>query len=308
MRVLVTGAEGFVGGHLLPRLADRGHEAVAAVRTGADVRVEAEVVLPFDLRDYASIRALAAEPVDAVIHLAAWSATSEAADDPGEVYQVNVAGTARLAEALSGPGPTGRPRRFLHVSSALVYGSGGETPFTESDPSKPVGVYAGSKLASEVAVLEVHRRTGLEVVVARPFLHTGAGQDERFVVPAFARRIREAQRRGAPAIEVGNLDPVRDIMHVGDVVDAYVTMLERGTPGEVYNVASGVGTSIRDLFSLVAEAVGYRVVPEVAAGLVRGSDSVHLVGNADKLQKELNWVARRTLAEAIREVVDAQAH
>lgn len=315
MRILVTGAEGFVGSHLLPRLVDLGHEVVAAVRTGhADSPhlSAAGAICPFDLEDPESVAGLAREPVDGVVHLAGWSSTG-GGGDPGAAYAINAGGTARVAEALA-PRRGAEPVRFLHISTGLVYGggqgheAGARAPFRETDPVEPSGPYAGSKLASEQAALDVQRRTGLQVVIARSFSHTGAGQDDRFVVPAFARRIREAQRIGAAAIGVGNIAPVRDILHVEDVVDAYLALLERGRAGEVYNVASGEGISIRDLFLLVADTVGYSVVPEVDTTFIRVADPPYVVGDAGKLRQELKWAPRRTLAEAVREVVDAQAN
>lgn len=308
MRVLVTGAEGFVGSWLVPRLAVAGHEVVAGIHVGHPVPEHLSgvaVVHPFDLEDPASVVDLADEPVDGVIHLAA-SSSAGAGQEPGAAYAVNAGGTARLGEAV-GQVAKGRRLRFLHVSSGMVYGPGPGVPFRETDPVEPRGAYAGSKLASETAILDVARRTGLEVVVARPFNHTGAGQDDRFVVPAFVRRIREAQQVGAVAIGVGNLEPVRDILHVADVVDAYVALLEGGKVGQIYNVASGTGISIRDLFLLVADTIGYRLVPEVDTAFVRPVDSLYMVGDASKLRNELQWAPRRTLAEAVREVVDAQA-
>src|SRR5437660_73642 len=124
------------------------------------------------------------------------------------------------------------------------------------------------------------RRSGLRVVVARAFAHTGPGQDARFVVPAFAERLRFAKRVGAPVVKVGNLEPVREFLHVRDVVDAYVRLLVRGHAGETYNVASGEGISLERLFDRLAGLIGVHPLTEADPDLVRGGDILHLVGDA----------------------------
>src|SRR2546421_6533858 len=116
------------------------------------------------------------------------------------------------------------------------------------------------------------------------FAHTGPGQDARFVVPAFAERLRFAKRVGAPVVKVGNLEPVREFLHVRDVVDAYVRLLVRGHPGETYNVASGEGISLEGLFDRLAALVGVHPLTEADPDLVRGGDIVHLVGDATQLR------------------------
>jgi GDP-4-dehydro-6-deoxy-D-mannose reductase len=154
----------------------------------------------------------------------------------------------------------------------------------------------------------VARRSDLRLIVARPFPHTGAGQDARFVVPAFARRIHDAVRHGRSEVAVGNLDPVRDLLHVDDVVEAYVAMVERGRAGAWYNVASGVGVSIRELFERLRAAIGAEVSAVVDPALVRPSDIPHLVGDATALRADTGWVPQRTLDDVLNEVARAQAH
>jgi GDP-4-dehydro-6-deoxy-D-mannose reductase len=193
------------------------------------------------------------------------------------------------------------------ASTAEVYGRGPLTPRRETDATAPVSSYAASKLAAEIAALEVHRRTGLKVVVSRAFAHTGKGQDARFVVPALARRLLVARRAKAPVIKVGNLEPVREFMHVADVAEAYCRLLERGRAGEVYNVASGQGISLRDLLDRLMEIVGHRVIPEADPELVRAADIPYLVGDAAKLAAATQWTPRVGLDELLHEVVDAQA-
>ena len=122
---------------------------------------------------------------------------------------------------------------FLLISSAEVYGAVEQPRLrVESDVVAPVSPYASSKAGAELAVLETARRTGLRAIIARAFPHTGPGQTDRYVVAAFARRLRAAKRMGVSKVKTGNLEPVRDLLDVRDVADAYLALLERGQPGE----------------------------------------------------------------------------
>lgn len=247
------------------------------------------------------------EDLDAVVHLAAVASVGESIANPGLAWDINAAGTARLAELVARS--SGRRRIvFLLVSSGELYGAnGGRRPLAETSPVSPRSPYAASKLGAEIAALEVGRRTALEVIVARPFGHTGARQAQRYVVPAFARRVQIAKRVGAPVVTVGNLEPVREFMHVRDVVDAYTRLLQSGKNGEIYNVASGKAVSLRDVFLQIADLSGHRVIPEIDTALVRAGDVPYLVGDATKLTEATGWHANTPLSETLREVVHAQA-
>lgn len=311
MKLLVTGADGFVGRHLVRRLAREGHRIGAACRPGgrsvdwggADV-----TVVPLELTDDASVRGAVEFGPDAVVHLAAVASNREAAADPGHAWTVNAAGTARLAEALARRRDAGRGDvRLLLVSSGEVYGPGRNAPRRESDPIAPASPYAASKAGAELAALEVWRRTGLPVVITRPFTHTGPGQETRFVLPAFVERLREAKATGACAVRSGNLDPIRDLLDVRDVVEAYLLLLGSGQPGEIYNVARGEGTSVRELFEQLTRLVGVRVEPEMEPSLARASDIPHLVGDSTKLRRATGWAPSRSLEQTLRGLVDAEA-
>jgi GDP-4-dehydro-6-deoxy-D-mannose reductase len=310
MRVLVTGADGFVGTRLVRRLLGDGHEVVGAVQRGAPRRLspaeQARVEwLPLELATIDSVRRVAGARYDAVVHLAAVASGAEAAGDPGHAWAINAAGTARLAQVLVENKEQADPV-VLIVSTGEVYGRA-SGPRRETDPVAPCSPYAASKAGAELAALEAWRRAGLRVVVARAFPHTGAGQDTRFVVPAFIGRLRVAQQAGAPVIKVGNLAPVREFLHVDDVVEAYVRLLGHGRPGEIYNVASGEGISIRELLERLAALVGVQAVAEVDPRLVRSGDIPCLLGDATKLRSATGWAPRHTLEETLADVVHAQA-
>jgi GDP-4-dehydro-6-deoxy-D-mannose reductase len=317
MRVLVTGADGFVGRHLAARLAETGHEVFAGCRPGGEPvdrwlgiawRNAVEIV-PFEVTDSASVHAALASTPDAIVHLAAVASGSEAREDPGRAWVINAAGTARLVDAAVGMRTAERMDPLvLVVSTAEVYGSGPPLPRVETDPVIPQSPYAASKAAAELAALEAWRRTGLRVVIARPFPHTGAGQAERYVVPSYVQRLRAAKASGATRVPTGNLEPVRDLLDVRDVVEAYLGLLAHGEPGEVYNIARGEGLSLRELFRRLAELVGAGVEPVPDPSLMRAGDIPYLVGDASKLHRASGWSPSIGIEQTLRELVNAQTH
>ena len=311
MRLLVTGADGFVGRHLVRRLAREGHRIGAGRRPGGppvDWQGADVTELPLELTDETSVRRAVEFGPDAVVHLAAIASNREGFADPGLAWTVNAAGTARLAEALARRRERGGGEgRLLLVSSGEVYGPGVQVPRRETDPIAPATPYAASKVGAEHAGLEVWRRTGLPVIVARPFTHTGPGQDRRFVLPSFIARLREIRTTGERRVGTGNLDPVRDILDVRDVVEAYVLLLRSGQPGEIYNVARGEGTTIGELFRTLAELLGVAAEPVPDPALARRSDMPHLVGDSTKLRRATGWAPARTLQQTLRGLVDAEA-
>lgn len=315
MKVLVTGANGFVGSWLVRRLLEAGHAVVGGVGPEGSVETltpaERSRVTwrPVDLGDGASLGGALAHPVDAVVHLAARASVSDSLSDPVAVWAVNAVGTVRLLEAVErSREATGSDPAVLLVSTGEVYGRGtGSAARREEDPVAPVSPYAASKAAVELAGLEAWRRTGLRVIVARPFPHTGPGQSPRFVVPAFIERIGAARRTRARSVPTGNLEPVRDFLDVRDVSEAYLRLLERGEPGTVYNVASGRGIGLRQLFDRIAALVGCSVEPRPDDALARAADIPHLVGDARRLRAATGWSPRFTLDETLQLMIDAKA-
>jgi GDP-4-dehydro-6-deoxy-D-mannose reductase len=302
MRVLVTGASGFVGRYLVEELRAAGHDALAA---GGPNDSE---YLPIDLRDVESLRAaLDIASPDAVVHLAAQTFVPEALSSPIATYETNVIGTANLLQAMrERRDRDGRSARLLFTSSAEVYGAADRSalPLTESAPLRPANPYAASKAAAEAIVLAESRSYGLDAVVTRAFNHIGPGQSDRFVVPSFAMQLASIAAGAPPHLYVGNLSAQRDFLDVRDVAAAYVALLERGVSGEVYNVASGTAVSIESMLRELIHIARVPVEVREDPARMRPSDVPLAYGDASKLREAARWQPKYALRASLRDIYD----
>ena len=288
MRILVTGASGFVGRHLVPRLRRDAHEVVETDR-------ELDVA---DLRAVTS--ALEQIRPDAIVHLAAQSSVAVSMNAPAETYTTNYLGTRSVLEAAL---HTSGGVRVLLVTSADTYGSArpGSPPFTEASPLRPRSPYARSKAAADL--LGAHYATrGVDVLRARSFNHTGPGQSDSFVLPSFAHQLAEiASGRRDAQLRVGNLDSVRDFLDVDDVVDAYARLIEPGVPHGVYNVSSGIGITVRSHLETMIRLSGVEPTIDVDPERFRPTD--HSVGDPEKLGEATGWAPRIPIAKTLERLV-----
>ncbi|MGH7523541.1 MAG: NAD-dependent epimerase/dehydratase family protein [Gemmatimonadales bacterium] len=310
-RLLVTGADGFVGRWLVRSARAAGRAVIAVIPPGAPAPAEwnnaasavAIEVLVADLADPAAAARIAGSRPTAVVHLAAIASSVAARHDPAAAMVVNCDATVRLARALAGAGSP----CFLFASTAEVYGPGHADAIAESAPVKPVSPYAESKARAEKALADVANETGLPVIVARSFPHTGPGQTTTYVLPALVARLLAARKAGAATVRVGNLSAVRDFLDVRDVVRAYLMLLAHGRPGAVYNVASGVGRRLSECFDLLARLVGVTVTVEPDAALLRPSDIPVLIGDASRLRAATGWSPEIPFERTLQDLVNAQA-
>ena len=295
-RILVTGAFGFVGRHLVPRLRAAFPEAALTLcgeeGVGLDIADRAAV---FDL-----VKAVRPE---AVVHLAAISAIGEARRDPERAWRVNVLGTLALGEALREVVPEGV---MVFASSAEVYGATFKAgvALDEGAVLAPMNTYAATKAAADLA-LGAMAGDGLRVVRVRPFNHTGAGQGEGFVVPAFAAQIARAGVRGG-RIAVGNLEAARDFLDVADVCAAYVACIERDgdwAPGAVFNLASGEARRIGDVLADLVRIAGVDVEVVSDPARMRASEIPVARGDAGRARAVLGWAPRVTWAVTLGDVL-----
>lgn len=291
MRAYVTGASGFVGPWLVAHLEAAGDEVVPA---GPDV----------DVTDAAAVaRSMAAAAPDAVYHLAGLAHVRRSWEEPGEYLRVNAGGTLNMLEAARA---CPRPPRVLVVSSAEVYGAvrPEQLPVGETEPMRPVSPYAASKAAAELVAVQAHLGRGLAAVRARPFNHAGPGQAPTFAIPAFARRIADAQRDGVGALRVGNLSARRDIVDVRDVVRAYRLVVERGEPGEAYNVCTGRSVEVGEVLQRLLDLAGADLRLEEDPDLLRPVDVPELRGDPSRLRSTTGWEPEIALDRTLQAVLD----
>ena len=302
-RVLVTGAAGFVGHHLVRELESSGHEVATtdALQPDAPAAHGLPDYSTADLRDGESMRALVrATRPDAVVHLAGVSFVPDGARDPSLALTVNIGGTWTLAEALAAEAPRAR---LLFVSTAQVYGTiPSPAPLREDPPRRPLSPYAATKAAGESLLLARHAAGTLDAVVARPGNHTGPGQTPKFVAPAFARQVLSAKRGEIAALRVGNLDSIRSFADVRDVVRAYRLLLERGVPGGVYNVASPANVRIGDLLDRLRALAGCDAPVETDPALWRPTDSCPVL-DVSRLRADTGWAPAFSLDDTLRDLL-----
>jgi GDP-4-dehydro-6-deoxy-D-mannose reductase len=291
VKALVTGAQGFVGRHLVAYLDEEGDDVVGVDREDLDV-VRADEVSAL----------VAAVRPEVIYHLAGDSDVGESWQHPVETFRANAEGTLNVLNASLDAGV----ERVVSVSSADIYGrvTEEELPLTEDAPLRPVSPYAASKVAADYLALQSYLGHGLAAIRARPFNHIGPGQRASFVAPALAQRIARAEIEGNEEVPVGNLSPRRDFTDVRDVVRAYRLLALHGTPGEAYNVCRGEDIAVRDL---AVRLVGLahkpmRLVPDQS--LQRPVDIPVLRGDSSKLRAATGWEPRIPLEDTLEDLLD----
>lgn len=305
--VVVTGAAGFAGSHLIERLDEslppdwwiHGWRRPGGTpgRQGSGRLRWTEI----DLLDEASVaEAIASARPSVVYHCAGSPHVATSWSDTLTPLRSNVLGTESLLLAIARHSPQ---TRIFVPSSALVYGPS-SAPLDEDAPLTPRTPYGISKLAQELLAAHAHDDDGLNVFLARPFNHVGPRQDASFATAAFARQIAEIESGQAePVIRVGNLDARRDLTDVRDTVRAYQLIAERGVPGRIYNVCSGRAHRVGDLLDALVSQARVRVQIVVDPERLRPSDVPLLVGNPSRIAEELGWRAEipmdRTLADLL---------
>ncbi len=314
MRFFITGIGGFVGVHLAEHLLASGHEvtggdtaryhrpallALASRHPGFRVDQLAHV----DVTDRPALeRTLADAAPDGVFHLAAVSFPPYAETDAARTFAVNVVGTLHVIDAARQVAPQAR---VLVVGSSDAYGAVApdELPVDEATPLRPVNAYGISKAAADMAAFQRWWTTGAAVIRVRAFNHTGPGQDGEYVCSDFARQVARMQAGEAePLMKVGNLAAVRDFSDVRDIVRGYLLLWERGTPGEAYNLCSGVGTSIAGVIEMLSAESGLRIECVQDQGRLRGRETPAVVGSAARAAA-LGWTPAIPLRHTLRDLL-----
>ncbi|MBD3257396.1 SDR family NAD(P)-dependent oxidoreductase [candidate division GN15 bacterium] len=305
-RILVTGAGGFIGSHLVEKLVNSGAQVRGLVhynslgRRGwldyspATVMVD---VVSGDITDRDSVSA-AMKDIDVVFHLAALIAIPYSYHAPESYVKTNVLGTLNVLQEALRHGV----ERVVHTSTSEVYGSARLTPISESHPLQAQSPYAASKIGADQMVAAMHRSTNLPVVVVRPFNTYGPRQSARAVIPSVIVQCLA----GAESIKLGNLDPTRDLVYVQDTVGGLIAAARSDEAiGETIQLGTGDETSIGDLAETIIEVTESSA--EIDSDLERvrpkASEVARLVADASKARRLLNWQPQFSLRSGLKRTV-----
>lgn len=300
-KVLVTGANGFVGQHLVRELADKGISVVGVggQHGSKDTSPHLEEYLELDLAQAEEAAKVNFTGVDGVIHLAGLAAVGPSFDDPMNYINTNIGIEVNLFEAALSQKAT---PRFLIISSATLYDPTAPQPLDEATPLLPNSPYAVSKIGQE-QMAQYYTTRGFECIIARPFNHIGPGQNPGFIVPDLAQQIVAVASGQQQEVLVGNLDAQRDYTDVRDITRAYRLLLEKGRSGEIYNIASGKALSGHDILAALSKAAECEPIIKQDPDKMRPSDTPVIVGNHDKITNDTGWQPEIVLETTLTDVI-----
>ncbi len=312
MRVLVTGASGFVGGYLCEYLVSQGDLVVGISVSGQwpahlahlsrSVRIDPCNLIETDEADLTQL--LKRKQPEVIYHLAAQSNPHGSLKDPRGTWALNLGGTLNLLEAVKAVALQPSPRVIL-VSSGVAYGNPSPEylPVGEECPLRPNNPYAASKAAADLLGIQHALAFGADVVIVRPFNHAGPRQSPTYVLAALTRQVAEVEAGRKLCVEVGNLDVVRDFTDVRDVVRAYRLLAQNGKSGEIYNLGSGQGTRLSDALTYLTDLSCQSVEVRVDPSRVRPVDQPLLVADVTKLRTATGWVPTFTIEQTLADML-----
>lgn len=275
--ILVTGSDGFVGRRLIPALEKMGHAVRAFSRKQGDI-ASAE---------------LGYSGVDHVIHLAARTFVPESWRSPKPFFETNVLGTLNVLEFCK------RQDASLTLVSSYVYGRPERLPIAETHPVEAFNPYNQSKIMAEQLARFYEAHAGLTLTIVRPFNLYGSGQDGRFLIPTLVHQFLD---NSCDRVEVADLRPKRDYLHVDDLVRMLATLADR-PQGGIYNAGSGTSISVADLAEAIRETSGSEK-SFVSRGEERENEVMDVRADITKAEQELGWRPAITLRQGLAETID----
>jgi nucleoside-diphosphate-sugar epimerase len=306
MKILVTGATGFAGRHLVDELVRHGHDVFGTIMPGEPKPGDSAHLryVTLDIRDAELCKdAIMSCMPEACIHLAGLAHTADTEKTPEKLIHVNVNGTANVAKAMSDISSDSQPRRLLVVSSSFVYGHTPGDPSTlrchEDTAVAPRGLYGKSKLSAEIAAQKFESKN-LSIYIARPFNHIGPGQHGSFVIPGFARRILQATNGGS--VDVGNLESLRDFSDVRDVVRGYRLVVEIAPSARTFVFGSGQAIKIREIFNMLCKIAGKQITPNIRPDWIRANDEGALIADFSLARRVLGWEPSKGLETSLTDI------
>lgn len=293
MRALITGSQGFVGQYLRRELEENGYEVVGLDVQPGEGAVQADLLNPEQTK-----AAVERAKPDAVFHLAGQADVAKSWKIPQRTMEINVIAAVNLMEAVRAFDPS---VRMVLVGSSDQYGNLGEAGrlVSEDLAAHPQTPYAVSKKAQEEMARVYVRAYGMNICMTRSFNHGGAGQRLGFLIPDFASGIVKVERGEAKSLRVGNLTSRRDFTHVRDVARAYRLIAEKGQPGEVYNVGSGVTWSAQEILDKLCAMAVCPIPVEQDPARMRPSDTPVICCDHTKLTTDTGWVPQIPLEDIL---------
>lgn len=305
MRILVTGADGFVGRYLVEALMKRRHHVIAGlVHPVADLLDVTETVC-FNITDSKQVNTVIDElQPDGIIHLAAQSMVEAAWKNPAETLLVNTIGTTNIVKAVA---QFSRATKVVTIGSSEEYGLTGKLgrPLVESDPCLPQNPYAISKLAAGQMAIQLAAKDNLKVLHVRPFNHFGPYQRQGFVVSDFASQIARIEKGlVAPIIGVGDLSAQRDFTDVRDVIQAYIYLIEQDVVTGIYNVCSGDPHTAQEILDIMLSNSKVKIEVQQDKTKFRPSEVSLFIGSAEKVMSAIEWRPKRIFKDSVIETLD----
>jgi len=306
MKYLITGCHGFVGKYMIDYI--KNGESDSEI-FGLDIIDKPDDLL--NLSQYYKVNLLEKDKIqeilsaiqpDYIIHLASFSSVGYSWNFPKESFINNTNIFLNLIETIR----TLIPKcKILSIGSSEEYGnvSNDNIPITESCPLNPISPYAVARVSQEHLSMVYFKGYNINIVCTRSFNHIGPGQSDKFVISSIIKKMCEIKKFNKNELWVGNIDIIRDFLDVRDVVRAYYLLLKNGKSGEVYNICSGKGYSIRQIIDFVKEILNINFEIKVDPNILRPTENKIVIGSNEKINKEIGWIPTYNIETTLNDVI-----
>ncbi|MGY2133415.1 GDP-mannose 4,6-dehydratase [Hymenobacter sp. HD11105] len=308
-KVLITGASGFVGKYLIEALSTLKDslELVCISRnpyfqfpSSKNLKIK---VINADLNNYSALDNLFIHfKPDSVFHLASDSSVSHSWESPIESFLNNTNIFLNLVESLR---KHSMSCRILSIGSSEEYGLVNPTniPLNEDSPLNPISPYAVARVSQELLSKVYYEGYGMSIIMTRSFNHIGPGQRDAFVISSFAKQIVEFKMGKHVNMQVGNINIIRDFLDVRDVVKAYIGLMKFGQAGNIYNICSGRGYTLKEIIKKMQDIAEVSFSYEINSDLLRPSDNPIIVGDNNKIRNAINWEPSFTIEQSLTDII-----